>query len=166
MMAEDFPITLGVEEELFLVDPESRDLLADPDEALFGAFRDSAEPHAVTREFLRSQVETNTRVCGSVGELGRALHETRRIVVETAERRGVAMLAASTHPFAAWQSQAVTPRERYRRFALTFQENVRRFVVGGMHIHIGFGDADLRIRVMTALRRYLGSVPNECRIVR
>ncbi len=155
MMAEDFPITLGVEEELFLVDPESRDLLADPDEALFEAFQDSAEPHAVTREFLRSQVETNTRVCGSVGELARAMYETRRIVVETAERHGVAVLATSTHPFAAWQSQAITPRERYRRFALTFQENVRRFVIGGMHIHIGFGNADLRIRVMTALRRHL-----------
>ncbi len=38
---------------------------------------------------------------------------------------------------------------------VTFQESLRRLVVGGMHIHAGFGDPDSRIRVMTALRRYL-----------
>ena len=38
---------------------------------------------------------------------------------------------------------------------MTFQEGVRHFVVSGMHIHAGFGDADTRIRVMMALRRYL-----------
>ena len=48
-----------------------------------------------------------------------------------------------------------TARERYERFAMTFQEAVRRLVVGGMHIHAGFADADTRIRVMTALRRHL-----------
>ena len=48
-----------------------------------------------------------------------------------------------------------TREERYRRFEVIFQESVRRFVVAGMHIHAGFGDADDRIRVMTALRRYL-----------
>ena len=64
-------------------------------------------------------------------------------------------MAASTHPFASWREQAPTPGERYRRFASTYQETVRRTLVGGMHIHAGFGDADSRIRVMTALRRYL-----------
>ena len=60
----DLPITLGVEEEFFLVDPESLDLLADPDPAIFKAAVDGSGPHKVVREFLRSQIETNTRVCG------------------------------------------------------------------------------------------------------
>ena len=148
-------ITLGVEEEFFLVDPVSGDLLADPDPAIFEACEAAAGPHRVVREFLRSQIETNTRVCTSVAELREALRETRRIVVEAAERRGAAVMAASTHPFASWRAQAPTARERYERFATTFQDNVRRFLIGGMHIHAGFGDADSRIRVMTALRRYL-----------
>ncbi|MCY3731107.1 MAG: YbdK family carboxylate-amine ligase, partial [Rhodospirillaceae bacterium] len=63
--------------------------------------------------------------------------------------------AASTHPFALWRDQTPTPRDRYAQFAATYQEAVRRLVVGGMHIHAGFGDADTRIRVMTAIRRYL-----------
>ncbi len=153
--ADGLEITLGVEEEFFLVDPESRDLLADPDEGIFEACEKAGGPHKVVHEFLRSQIETNTRVCGSVAEVRQALRETRRLVIEAAEAHGARIMAASTHPFASWREQAPTPGERYRRFASTYQETVRRTLVGGMHIHAGFGDADSRIRVMTALRRYL-----------
>ena len=152
---DDLAITLGVEEEFFLVDPEARDLLADPDPAFFEACEAASGPHKVVRELLRAQVETNTRVCGSVAELREAMRETRRIVIEAAKRHGAAVMAASTHPFANWQTQATTPKERYERFAATFQDNVRRFLIGGMHIHAGFGDADTRIRVMTAIRQHL-----------
>ena len=152
---QDLAITLGIEEEFFLVDPESRDLVADPDEGIFEACERSGGPHKVVHEFLRSQIETNTRVCGSVADVREALSETRRIVVEAAEAHGARVMAASTHPFASWREQAPTPGERYRRFASTYQESVRRALVGGMHIHAGFGDEDSRIRVMTALRRYL-----------
>ena len=148
-------ITLGVEEEFFLINPDSRNLIADPDPAIFAACQQAAGPHKVVREFLRSQIETNTRVCSSIADLRTALVETRRLVIDAAEARGAQVLATSTHPFAAWQAQAATPKERQQRFAVTYQEAVRRLVVGGMHIHAGFGDRSSRIRVMTALRRHL-----------
>ena len=151
----DLAITLGVEEEFFLVDPRSRDLLVDPDTGIFETCEKECGPHKVVRELLRSQIETNTRVCESVAEVRTALRETRRLVIDTAERYGAVVMAASTHPFAAWKAQAITPRDRYERFAITFQETVRSFLVGGMHIHAGFGDPDSRIRIMTAIRRYL-----------
>ena len=155
-MNESAPgITLGIEEEFFLVDPGTRDLLPDPDRRIFDACARNRGPHKVVPEFLRSQIETGTKVCRSVAELREALRETRRLVIDAAAEHGAAVMAASTHPFAAWRAQMVTPRERYERFAVTFQESLRRLVVGGMHIHAGFGDADARIRVMTALRRYL-----------
>ena len=152
---EDLAITLGVEEEFFIVDPGSRDLIADPNPAIFDTCEKTCGPHKIVHEFLRSQIETNTRVCESVSELSQALRESRRVVIEAAERHGATVMAASTHPFASWREQAPTPRERYRRFAATFKDNVRRFIVGGMHIHAGFGNADSRIRIMTAIRRYL-----------
>ncbi len=148
-------ITLGVEEEFFLVDPGSRDVIANPEPAIFEACGRAAGEHKVVPEFLRSQIETNTRVCQSVADLRAALTETRRLVIDATDQHGVAAMAASMHPFAEWAAQSPTPRERYRRFAVTYQESVRRFFVSGMHIHAGFGDADSRIRVMTALRRYL-----------
>ena len=154
-VAEDLTITLGIEEEFFLVDPETRDLLADPDPAIFEACERNRGPHKVVHEFLRSQIETNTRVCTSVEDAREALRETRRFVVQAAEAHGAVVLGSSTHPFAAWEAQMPTPKERYERFAMTFQESVRRLLVGGMHVHAGFGNADERIRIMTAVRRHL-----------
>ena len=155
MNADQLTITLGLEEEFFLVDPETRDLIVDPDPELFAACEQRSGPHKVVHELLRTQLETNTRVCHSVADLRTAMRETRSLVVDTAARFGAAVMAASTHPFAHWSAQAITPKERYDRLTMDFQEVVRRFLVGGMHIHAGFGDADSRIRVMTALRRYL-----------
>ena len=155
MKADPLTITLGLEEEFFLVDPETRDLIGDPDPGLFEACERHSGPHKVVHELLRTQIETNTRVCHSVADLRTALIETRSLVVETAARFGAAVMASSTHPFAHWSDQAITPKERYDRLTMNLQEVVRRFLVGGMHIHAGFGDADSRIRVMTALRRYL-----------
>ena len=152
---EDLAITLGVEEEFFLVDPASRNLLVDPDPAIFEACEAGIGAHKVTRELLRSQIETNTRVCASVAEAREALRETRRVVIEAAEAHGAAVMGASTHPFAQWRELALTQKERYERFAVTFQETIRRMVIGGMHVHAGFGDPESRIRVMTAIRRYL-----------
>ena len=155
-MSESDPgITLGIEEEFFLVDPETRDLLSDPDRRIFEACERNRGPHNAVPEFLRSQIETGTKVCRTVGEAREALRETRRLVIEAAAEHGASVMAASTHPFAAWRAQMVTPKQRYERFVITFQESLRRLVVGGMHIHAGFGDPDSRIRVMTALRRYL-----------
>ena len=148
-------IKLGVEEEFFLVDPQSRDLLADPDIRIFEMCDAQRGPHKIVRELLRTQIETNSRVCESVAEVRTALLESRRTVVRAAEAYGAAVMAASTHPFADWRAQAPTPRERYERFVVTFQESVRRFLISGMHIHAGFGDPNSRIRVMTAIRRYL-----------
>ena len=148
-------ISLGVEEEFFLVDPKSRNLLADPDIRIFETCEARSGPHKVVRELLRTQIETNTRVCESVADVRAALRETRRLVITAAEEYGAAVMAASTHPFATWRAQITTPKDRYKRFAITYQETVRRFLISGMHIHAGFGDPDSRIRVMTAVRRYL-----------
>ena len=154
-MDKDLTITLGVEEEFFLVDPNTRDLVADPDPGILAACEKNSGPHKVVTEFLRSQIETNTHVCTSIAEVRTALMETRQIVIETAAQYGAALMAASTHPFASWSAQTPTPQKRYEDFEVTYQESVRRLLIGGMHIHASFGDSDERIRVMTALRRYL-----------
>ena len=155
MSESEFDVTLGIEEEFFLVDPQTRDLLSDPDRGIFEMCERNRGPHKVVVEFLRSQIETNTAVCRSVGEVRDALRAARRAVVDAATAHGAAVMAAATHPFAAWEEQMPTPKERYERFAVTFQESVRRMIVGGMHVHAGFGSPDERIRVMTALRRHL-----------
>ena len=152
---DDLQIKLGMEEEFFLVDPESRDLLADPDHGIFEDCRRHGGPHTVVPEVLRAQIETNTRICESIAELDTAVREVRKVVIDIAGEYGVGVMAASTHPFAAWRDQVTTPMQRYERFVVTYQESIRRMLVGGMHIHAGFGDQDSRVRIMTSLRRYL-----------
>ena len=149
------PITLGIEEELMVVDPASGEVIADPHPAIFEEAQQAAGEHRVVYELLRSQMETNSRVCASVADLRTSLEETRGIVIDAARRHGAAVIASSLHPWARWQSQQVTPRRRYQEAEITFQQSVRQFFVGGMHIHAGFGDPELRIQVMTTLRQYL-----------
>lgn len=151
----DLKMSLGVEEEAFLIDPETRDLISDPDPQIFDECEKNSEPHKVVRELLRSQIETNTRVCHSVKEIREALIETRGAIYSTAKKFGCDIVAISTHPFAAWQDQRPTPKERYENSAMLYQEIVRRLLIGGMHIHAGFGDPDMRIRVMSVVRHYL-----------
>ena len=110
---DDLPITLGIEEEFFLIDPDSGDLLRDPDPRIFEAGAADACPHDVVHEFLRSQIETNTEVCDSVAMLREALKATRRLVIDAARSCGAEVMAASTYPFAAWQSQLPTAKQRY-----------------------------------------------------
>ena len=124
-------ITLGVEEEFFLVDPATRDLLPDPDPRIFEYCDKNRGDHKVVAEFLRSQIETTSRVCTSVEDVRSALMETRRLVIDAASQHGAGVMAASTHPFAAWQHQVVTAGHRYEQFAMTYQQAVRELLVGG-----------------------------------
>lgn len=147
--------TIGVEEEFFLVDPGTRDLIAEPSEAIFEMCERNAGPHNVVHEFLNAQIETNTKVCASISELRDALYETRRIVLNAAHAHDAAVIAASMHPYAKWREQSSTPKQRYEEFEMRMQDAVRRLVVSGMHIHVGFGDEDQRVRIMTTLRNYM-----------
>ena len=148
-------ISLGIEEELILVDGESFEALVDPDPAILAEASARAEPHRVVNEFLRCQLETNSKVCGSVGEAHQSVLETRRAVSDAANAHGAKILACSTHPWARWEDQLVTEKPRYLEIDLAFQDTVRQYFVGGMHIHAGFGNHRLRIEVMDAIVAYL-----------
>ena len=148
-------ITLGIEEELMIVDPGSRDVVPEPDEQVLAQASEQAGENKVVSEFLRSQVETNSRVCASIAEVEQSLRETRRCVIDAARAHGARIIASSTHPWARWQDQKVTEKERYQRAEILMQDSVRQFFIGGMHIHAGFGDDDRRVEVMHALRGYL-----------
>ena len=126
------PITLGIEEELMIVDPGSGEVIADPDPAIFDDCRRAAGGHRVVNELLRSQIETNSRICSSIAELRTSLHEMRRLVVNAARAHGAAVIASSTHPWARWQAQQVTPKRRYQEAEIAFQQR-RPAVLRGRH---------------------------------
>lgn len=152
MQAPSF--SLGIEEEYFLVDPASRDLVARPSE---GFMRDCKDRLAdqVANEFLSCQVEVQTRVCGGVSEARGELARLRGGVVEIARAHGMAVIAAATHPFASWRDQVPIRNDRYDAIARDMQAVITRLVASSMHVHVCIDDPDLRILLMNRMVPYL-----------
>lgn len=146
--------TLGVEEEYLLVDPETRDLVDDPPAEMMRECEAILGPQ-VMAEFLRAQIEVGTRVCPDIEAVRQDLRRLRRTVIEVARTHGMAVIAASTHPFAHWGRQQVTDKERYQLLLRDLQVVVRRLMIGGMHVHIGVEDPDLRIDLLDQATYFL-----------
>lgn len=149
--------TLGIEEEYLLVDKSSRDLVSDPPQQLLSDC-EAALAHVggqVSPEFMRSQIEVGTRVCGTIKEARADLARLRATIATCADRYDLAPMAASTHPFAEWDAQQHTDKERYNVIVADLQMVARRMLISGMHVHIGIEDADLRIDVMNQASYFL-----------
>lgn len=146
--------TLGVEEEYLLVDKATRDLVHEPPAALMAAFEADIGKQ-VTSEFLKCQVEVETSVCASVEEAHRELKHLRRSIARIAGDYGFAPIAASTHPFAHWEEQVHTRKDRYDMLARDLAGAARRMLICGMHVHIGIEDPDLRIDLMNQASYFL-----------
>lgn len=154
MALKEPSLTVGIEEEYYLVDRASRDLAADPPASMMEALRALVGGRA-THEFLRAQVEVETGVCHTVAEAGADLSRLRAAVAEVAAGHGLAPIAASTHPFARWQQQRHVEKERYRILARDLQGVARRLLISGMHVHVGIEDDDLRIDLMNQAAYFL-----------
>jgi len=109
----------------------------------------------VRAEFLQSQVEAGTRICGTVQELRNEVRRMREEARALAQSLGLTLIAAGTHPFSRWTEQEVTHGERYATLAEELREVGRRLVTFGLHVHVGIADPDLRVRLMNRLRPYL-----------
>jgi carboxylate-amine ligase len=147
-------LTLGVEEEYLLVDPNSRDLVASPPKGFMARCRKRLGKH-VSHELLQAQVEVGTGVCRDIAQARNELTELRSTVAQTAADFGMAMIAASTHPFANWRNQRRVDKERYIVLSRDMQALAQRMVICGMHVHAGIEDDQLRIDLMNQATYFL-----------
>jgi carboxylate-amine ligase len=141
------PFTVGVEEELFLVDPVTgrQANASDAVQERLGPVRGTVE-----RELHACQVELITDVCRSAGEAVATLEGLRRAVLAT----GAGLLGSGTHPSAAEGEAEITDRKRYERIRELLGDAVAT-PVGGLHIHIGMPDEETAIRAFNGLRGHL-----------
>ncbi len=154
MAATEPKFTVGIEEEYLLVDRETRDLATEPPDSMMTDCQALLRGQ-VCAEFLRSQIEVATRVCETVAEARADLSYLRGTVAEIAEKYGYAPIAASTHPFAHWGEQRHTDKDRYNILADDLQGVARRLLIGGMHVHVGIEDDELRIDLMNQVSYFL-----------
>ncbi len=155
MTSKEPSFTIGIEEEYLLVDRETRELATDVPPDLVEECGKRVKEGQVTPEFLQSQIEVGTRVCATVKEAGEELGYLRRLVAEVAEEYGFAPIAVSTHPFADWEQQKHTDKERYNVLARDMQAVARRLLICGMHTHVGIDDDELRIDLMGQVSYFL-----------
>ncbi len=142
------PFTLGVEEELMLLAPESLEL-APAIDAVLDAVSDDPR---FRRELRAAQIEIVTPVCEDAAAAERSLVEARRTLIAAA--RGIAVPAgAGAHPFSsAWGE--ISSGERYRLIAELHPWASSR-VACGLHVHVAVGDPDRALAVFNALRSYI-----------
>jgi carboxylate-amine ligase len=141
------PFSLGVEEELFLVDP-----LTGAQANASAAVQERLGPvdGKVERELHACQVELITDVCARAGEAVGTLGGLRRAVVAT----GAGLLGSGTHPAADEGDAEITDKDRYERIRELLGDAVAT-PVGGLHVHVGMPDAETAIRAFNGLRRHL-----------
>ena len=147
-------LSIGIEEEYLLVDRADRDVVADPPRPMLEECQ-SLLAGQVGPEFLRSQIEVETRVYRTVREARADLAGLRTGVARIAAGYGLAPVAAGTHPFAVWSVQKHTDAECYNLLARDLQALARRLLTCGMHVHIGIEDDDLRIDLMNQVTYFL-----------
>jgi carboxylate-amine ligase len=147
------PYSLGVEEEVMLLEPGSWEL-ANRAEDVLAALPAELGAH-LNAETHGSAIELHTGVHadvpGVVGEI-RGLRETLR---ETLEPMGMRVASAGTHPSAVWQDVVVSGGDRYRHVYESMRELARREPTFALHVHVGIADAETAIRVANRLRVHL-----------
>lgn len=152
------PLTLGIEEEYQIIDPETRDLRTYISE-LLTQDQVRAKKLDLKPELMQSQVEVGSRICRSVKEAKQEIIRLRRDVLELADENGLLIAAASTHPFARWEDQVITEGTRYRELLDDMQGVARQLLIFGMHVHVGFGEdtesRELLIGTMNQARYFI-----------
>jgi len=142
------PFTVGVEEELMLLDPETLDLLP-----ACGAALERLDDARFSSELPAAQLELVSPVCPHADDLAAALVAARRTAVERLD--GFARLAgAGAHPFAAPEG-AASADARYIALSERYQWAARRAMTCGVHVHVAVPGCDRALAVHDALRAHL-----------
>ncbi len=147
------PYTLGVEEEVMLLEPHGWSLAQAADMVLPSLSPELAD--RVTRETHGSIIELRTAVHETVATAADELLRWRRLLVSELEPMALRAASAGTHPFAVWHDTVVSGGERQGFVYGSMRELARREPTCALHVHVGVEDAESAIRAANRLRGHL-----------
>lgn len=155
--------TIGVEWELALVDPQTRELTSRASEVL-SALEDAhpsilvpgTGPH-ITGEFLDNTVELVTGICRTPQEAADQLAQATGVLKEVTDSLGLAFFSAGTHPFSRATEQPVGAKDRYQRVLDRAQYWGKRQIIYGVHVHTG---VDARAKALPVLNGLTNFYPH------
>jgi YbdK family carboxylate-amine ligase len=145
--------TLGVEEEVMLLDPRDWSLAPAIDDVL-AALSDELCDH-VSSETHSSAVELRTGVHRTVGDAVEELGELRAQLLDVVSSLGLAVATAGTHPSAVWHEMAVSSRERHQEVYGSMRELARREPTFALHVHVGVPTGEAGIAAFNRLRAHI-----------
>ncbi|MFQ3594367.1 MAG: carboxylate-amine ligase [Gemmataceae bacterium] len=149
-------LTLGIEEEYQIIDPQTRELKSYITQILEDSKLILREQ--VKAELHQSMVEVGTEVCRTPAEARAELVRLRGEIMRLAARNGLKIAAAGTHPFSSWVEQEITPFERYLGVKQDMQDLAQQLLIFGTHVHIGIEDRDFIIDAMNVARYFVPHV--------
>jgi carboxylate-amine ligase len=145
-------LTLGVEEELMILDGDTRTQRPLSDELIPLVAADRGE---VKTELFRSVIELNTDVCDSPADAAVVLRGLRRATSGAAAQLGCVIAGSGSHPFDIAAEQPIADNPHYAKFVDYAGPTARRQGVSGLHVHIGMPDADACLRVLELVLPWL-----------
>jgi glutamate---cysteine ligase / carboxylate-amine ligase len=140
--------TVGVEEEFLLVDPETGVPRAVSHVALA-----RASDEQLTGELQREQLETATRPCRTLDELGADLRRARTAAAAAAGTAGAALAALATSPVAV--KPTVSPSPRYQKMRRRFGMTAAEELTCGCHVHVAVDSDDEGVAALDRIRPWL-----------
>lgn len=150
----DGQFTLGVEEEFQIVHPETRELRSYVSQLLKDK-GNSLLHERVRPEMHQSVVETGTGICRDIKQARAEICELRGSLSNLAQKGGLRIVAAGTHPFSDWKTQEITDGERYKVIVEDLQDVARANLIFGLHVHVGIKDRDTAIALANQVRYFL-----------
>jgi carboxylate-amine ligase len=148
--------TLGIEEEFQIVDPETRELKSHVSEILSEGKLMLGEK--VKPEMIQSMIEVGTGICANIQEAREDISKLRCIISGLAKKKGLEIIAASTHPFSKWSEQDIFDDDRYKILVDELQMVARSLLIFGVHVHVGIADRERQIHIMNAARYFVPHV--------
>jgi carboxylate-amine ligase len=147
-------LTVGIEEELWILDGETLELASAVERLIAGADGRTL-PGILKTELHASVVELTNEVAESPDEAVDRIAVLREAAAEIARANGLAVAAAGSHPTSRPDRQKIAPVERYREFVEYAGPSARRQGVSGLHVHVGMPSADDCYRVMETILPWL-----------
>jgi carboxylate-amine ligase len=146
-------LTLGVEEEVMLLDRGTQGLAQAIDELMPRLAPDRR--HRVHPETHAAAAELATGVHDDVASAAQELRELRAMVAHAAATIGLEVASAGTHPFAVWRETSVARSERQQVVYGAMRELARREPSFALHVHVGVDDPEDAITAVNRMRPHL-----------
>jgi carboxylate-amine ligase len=151
--------SVGVEEELLLVEPGTGRPRAVAETALRAVRAGGADgvacdtAQALDFELQLQQLETNTRPCRGLDELGGEIRRCRALAAEAAGQAGVQVAALATSPVPA--EPEVVRKSRYLEMAHAFGITAAEQLTCGCHVHVEISSAEEGVAVLDRIGPWL-----------